>query len=74
MTCPVHGPGCFGIPEECAWIEADMAARAARGECFRCGAVPPNLCRECSGEAAYGRSRVEAFEVEVFEATGLGLA
>lgn len=28
MTCPVHGPGCYGIPEECLWIEADMRRRA----------------------------------------------
>lgn len=27
--CPVHGVGCYGIPEECAWIEADMYRRAA---------------------------------------------
>lgn len=74
MTCPVHGPGCFGIPEECEWIEEDMARRASEGTCSRCGAPPSNLCRVCSGEAAYDRSRVEAFEEDVFEATGSGLA
>lgn len=44
MTCPVHGEGCFGIAEECVWIEADIARREASGECLRCGAMPGEPC------------------------------
>ena len=45
--CPTHGPGCYGIPEECAWIEADIERRRAEGECFQCGALPSDYCDDC---------------------------
>lgn len=63
MTCPVHGPGCFGLPWECEWIEQDIQQRRWHDDAYY---------REL--EVVHDREVEAAFEAERFEMTGMGLA
>lgn len=63
--CPVHGHGCYGITEECGWIEADIARRHAEGECFACGAYPPDYCDACNGKSIGHISTIDDCEAVV---------